>query len=144
MRYPVVLLFLFLFSAHLYAVTTDTTKQNTRYYKSISLGYQFGKVLLNHDFLRGDNPNRFTYDNFQAFSANMVSILMDVNYGNSCMVFRFGDLVFLKATLLEIAASWEVLRPCTATSKLLLNVGINGCWNMRLILVLPPTGNLMI
>ena len=69
MKYPVVILFLFLFSAHLHADTTDSTNQDARYYKSISLGYQFGKVLLNHDFLRGDNPKSFTYDNFQAFSA---------------------------------------------------------------------------
>ncbi len=58
-----------LFSWNLYASTADTTQKESHYRKSLTLGYQFGKVIHTHAFVRGDNPDGIVYDNFQAFSA---------------------------------------------------------------------------
>ena len=69
MRYLIFIVFLLLFSAGLFSQETDTLINESRYYKSLTVGYQYGKVIHTHAFVKGDNPNGTSYKNFQAFSA---------------------------------------------------------------------------
>jgi hypothetical protein len=69
MRYLVFIVFLLLCSSGIQAHEPDTINAKSHYRKSLTVGYQFGKVIHTHAFVKGDNPNGTSYQNFQAFSA---------------------------------------------------------------------------
>ena len=66
----ILILFLWIsFSVRLVGGNSDTLKKGEHYRKSLTIAYQYGKLIHTHSFVKGNNPNGTVYNYCQSFSA---------------------------------------------------------------------------